>query len=479
VSGILAGREIRGTLAALEAAGSAARYAALDVTDGGSLGAALDETRAQWGPITGFIHGAGVLADKLIAEKTDEQATRVLATKVMGLNALLEATSDDPLRLIGLFSSVAARTGNPGQCDYAMANEILNKIAWRERARRGSECLVKAFGWGPWQGGMVTPELAEHFRSLGVPLIPLEIGAAMFVDELLHASGDDVELVLGAAPGPGGLGAKSKIDEVRMDLVVSAASHPYLADHSIEGTPVVPVVLALEWFARLAEATRPDLDLLGCRDIQALKGIELEGFENGGDRFTLRCRQLKNGDGAILEMELRGVGGVLHYRAEADMGRRDVVSARYDLPQLELEEWTSSIYGDLLFHGPDFQVIHSLDGVSKEGMAATMKGVREAGWAGGWVTDVAALDGGLQMTLLWLDHVMGGRSLPTSVGTYRPTKAAVSEGPIHCTLRGLVKGDTHTTCDLVFTTGDGALVAELLDVETYRLPGTATPRADA
>ena len=475
VRSVLACREIRQTLDELTQAGSQARYVSLDVTDQPALDVALAETREQWGPITGFIHGAGVLADKLIAQKTDEQASRVLSTKLLGLEALLAATQDDPIRLIGLFSSVAARTGNSGQSDYAMANEILNKVASMERTRRGGDCVVKSLGWGPWKGGMVTPELEAHFRSMGVPLIPLDEGSKMFVDELLNASPDEVELVLGAAPSAEGLRSSDDVGEVTMDLVISAISHPYLADHSIDGTPVVPVVLALEWFARLAEATRPDLDLLGCRDLQVMRGIRLEAFDTDGDRFTLRSHQIRNGTGAILEMELRDVEGKLHYRAQADMGHRDVASTLYDIPQLNLEEWTASIYGDTLFHGPEFQVIRSLDGISGEGMRATMKGVRETGWTGGWVTDAAALDGGLQMTLLWLNHVLGGRSLPTSVGAYRPYANAVSTGPVVCTLRGRVENDTHTACDLIFTNDEGYVLAELLDVQTHRLPGTSAP----
>ena len=132
--------------------------------------------RKEWGPITGVVHGAGVLADKKIAEKTDEQFDRVFDTKVSGLRALLAATAKDPLTSLCLFSSIAARTGNPGQCDYAMANEVLNLVACAERARRGSTCVVRSIGWGPWEGGMVTPSLKAHFQQMGVALIPLDVG---------------------------------------------------------------------------------------------------------------------------------------------------------------------------------------------------------------------------------------------------------------------------------------------------------------
>src|SRR6185295_9026995 len=103
------------------------------------------------GPITAIVHGAGVLADKRIADKDEAQFDRVFDTKVAGLRALLAATADDPLAAVCLFSSVAARTGNPGQCDYAMANEVLNLVACAERARRGTACTVRAIGWAPWE----------------------------------------------------------------------------------------------------------------------------------------------------------------------------------------------------------------------------------------------------------------------------------------------------------------------------------------
>ncbi len=206
---ILANREIRSTLEAMKEAGSGARYIEVDVQDASALSSALKPVREQWGPITGIVHGAGVLNDKLIAEKTPEQFDRVFNTKVQGLRSLLSATEEDPLKVICLFSSVAARFGNIGQCDYAMANEILNKVANVEAARRREgSCIVKSLNWGPWDGGMVSPLLKAHFQEMGVSLIPLDAGARMMVDELRDNGPDRVEIVLGPDPS---MGAKEKI----------------------------------------------------------------------------------------------------------------------------------------------------------------------------------------------------------------------------------------------------------------------------
>ncbi|MCA9573578.1 MAG: SDR family oxidoreductase, partial [Myxococcales bacterium] len=189
--------------------GGHARYVAVDVTDADGLAAALADVRSDWGAISLVIHGAGVLADKAIADKTQDQFDFVYDTKIGGLQALLAATAEDAPGFV-MFSSVAARCGNQGQCDYAMANEVLNKLT-HTLAAHGR--LAKSLGWGPWEGGMVTPALKARFESLGVPLIPLDVGARMLVDEIADATSDR-ELVLGGEPRPEALLSKGTADRI-------------------------------------------------------------------------------------------------------------------------------------------------------------------------------------------------------------------------------------------------------------------------
>ncbi len=70
----------------------------------------------------------------------------MFGTKVRGLRALLDATQEDRCARSLLFSSVAARSGNAGQSDYAMANAVLNKVAAAEAHRRGASRV----GCAPW-----------------------------------------------------------------------------------------------------------------------------------------------------------------------------------------------------------------------------------------------------------------------------------------------------------------------------------------
>jgi NAD(P)-dependent dehydrogenase (short-subunit alcohol dehydrogenase family) len=478
VAGLLAVREIRATLAALAAAGSQARYIALDVCDPAAVAKALATVRQDWGPIRAVVHGAGLLADKAIAEKTDKAFDRVYDTKVLGLAALLEATAQDPLASLCLFSSIAAHAGNPGQCDYAMANEGLNLMASAEQARRGPACVVRAIGWGAWDGGMVTPSLKAHFQRQGVGLIPLAAGARHFVTELQNRDGEGRILLLGGPSGAGPLGA-ARTPEVVLEQRVSWRSHPQLADHAVAGLPVLPLVLALEWFLRAARACRPDLLPVAVKQIKVLRGIRLQNFQEGGDCFQVRARQLGDAPEPEFAMALLGAKGTMHYSATVQL-------ARTGLPQPAplaapfLEPWTQvACYdGHILFHGPSFQVIQSIQGRSREGVLGTLVGTGERPWPReSWHSDPAALDGGLQLAALWSEPLLGGATLPMALGEFRTYAGGLSRGPLQAVLHGRKILDTRTVSDVRLLDTEGRVFAELIGVEAVLRPGALVPVA--
>src|SRR5262249_49411237 len=155
----------------MAAAGAKVAYRCVDVRDAKAVAEVLTAVRREFGPVRGLVHGAGVLADARIEDKTPEQFDRGFKTKVDGLRALLAAVRPEEMRVLALFSSITARLGRSGQVDYAIANEVLNKIAQAE-ARRLPHCRVVSLNWGPWDGGMVTPALKKLFESEGVGRIP-------------------------------------------------------------------------------------------------------------------------------------------------------------------------------------------------------------------------------------------------------------------------------------------------------------------
>ncbi len=194
--GLLAGAEIRETLAAIRETGADAQYIALDAGNATAVSEALDQAQKKYGKITGLVHGAGVLADRLANDKTEAELRRVFAPKVDGLMNILATLDPAKLSHIAFFSSAAAFFGNKGQSDYAMANALLAS-AGRSLAQSYPSARVKVFHWGPWAGGMVDGALASHFETQGIPLIPIREGARIFANELLAGDKSQIELVVG------------------------------------------------------------------------------------------------------------------------------------------------------------------------------------------------------------------------------------------------------------------------------------------
>jgi len=475
VAAILAVREIRRTLRAIGTAGGEARYVAVDVSDAGAVTEAVAQARANWGSITGVIHGAGALADKLIADKTDGQFAKVFRTKVVGLRALLDATVDDELAFLLLFSSVAAHSGNQGQADYAMANEVLNKVAALEQRRRGPRCLVRALGWGPWDGGMVDASVRARFAGMGVPLISLADGARLMHDELCVAG--DAEVAIGGAVSGHGLAEPATSLKIEAEIVVDREQCAFLDGHRVRGTVVVPVALVLEWFARAARACRPDLTLAACRDVQVLRGIRLGRFDEGAaEHFLLRARQLSNGHEATIAVELVAADGSRHYAAICEMKERSPLPDRTLAPPDDLLAWSGAIYdGQVLFHGPAFQMIRSVDGISDSGLTAAMEGVTARDWPGPWQLDPALLDGGLQAAVLWAHRKLGTASLPTAIASLHIYHAGPAVGTIRCVLAGREASHGRAVSDVAFLAGNGSVVAELRGIEVHSLPRDEHP----
>ncbi len=460
---ILAGREVRANLAELEAAGSKIKYFAVDVRDNAAVTAALDEVRHEWGPVTGIVHGAGVLADKNIADKPDDQFDRVFGTKTGGLLAVLAATAQDPIDTLCLFSSVAARFGNTGQCDYAMANEVLNQVACAERADR-PQCRISAIAWGPWQGGMVDPALQRHFRSHGVELILVADGADAFVrtftspapDAQVIVAGEGVAEIFGGGAQP----------ETAAAIRLTGEAHPQLVDHSINGTPVLPVAVALEYLTAAARAWQPAAT--GLRKVGVLHGITLDNLDGAGHAFVVQGQRA----GAVDPLTLRLVGadGVPRYSAEAMAASAPGDwTAPADLQPFERAE----IYdGHVLFQGARFHALLSVDGRSAAGAAGTLVGLRELGWdeRRPWWTDPAMIDGGLQLAVLWAEQVLGAATLPMSVDEYRVHSSGPATGRIRCVVRAGDLRDDRAGCAIGFVDEDGSVRAELLGVSLIKRP---------
>ncbi|AWN31823.1 polyketide synthase [Streptomyces sp. NEAU-S7GS2] len=191
VARILAHREITETVERLRGLGSAVRYHSADMRDTEAVRRLVTGIHAEHGRLDGVVHAAGVIEDRVLADKDLDSFRRVFGTKVEGARTLLTTLEGLPggPRFTVLFGSIAAVLGNRGQVDYAAANDALQHLGSRWAARTGNRALT--VHWGPWaptgeHGGMVTPELAREYARRGVKLIDPEEGTLCLLRELAY-----------------------------------------------------------------------------------------------------------------------------------------------------------------------------------------------------------------------------------------------------------------------------------------------------
>jgi acyl transferase domain-containing protein/NAD(P)H-dependent flavin oxidoreductase YrpB (nitropropane dioxygenase family) len=191
---ILIDRQVRDSLAVLRRSAAAVEYHSLDVSKTSEFARLIDEVYDRYGRIDVAIHGAGIIEDRWIYDKTPESLARVFRVKVAGANVLAEKLRPDSLQCAVFYSSVASRFGNVGQVDYSAANEYLNKLA--NHLNSLWDARVVSIQWGPWNGGMVDANMAAHIARTSLSLIPIAGGVEALMAEC-GASHAPPEVVIG------------------------------------------------------------------------------------------------------------------------------------------------------------------------------------------------------------------------------------------------------------------------------------------
>ena len=272
---IVARREIQQTISSIENAGGQARYLSVDVTDSNALQKEVASAVNDLGQINGIIHGAGNLSDKLVEQKTTQDFEIVYAPKVKGLINLLDCVDSSYLNYLVLFSSVAGFYGNAGQTDYALANEILNKSAHLYQSKHPN-CRVVAINWGPWDSGMVSPQLKKVFAERNIETIPVEAGTEMLVRELESVKSRDAQVIIGSLLTPFPRRLTPELCSHRISRRLSLDANPFLQDHAIAGKPVLPATCAVAWTINICEQLYPGYSFFSCQNFKVLKGIIFE-----------------------------------------------------------------------------------------------------------------------------------------------------------------------------------------------------------
>lgn len=180
-------RRIR-AVEALESLGAEVIVVAADVCNATAMQEARATIEAQLGPISGVIHGAGVIADAPLLAKSPSSVEDVFTPKIHGTEVLGEVFPDGSIDWMVLFASSSTVTAPAGQVDYVAANEFLNAFA---QARSGKTRVV-ALNWGIWaEVGMAAEAVAA--RTGDLPRAPVDPVALPMLDSMsFDAAGNRV-----------------------------------------------------------------------------------------------------------------------------------------------------------------------------------------------------------------------------------------------------------------------------------------------
>jgi len=425
LGGIAAKREIEHTLSAVETAGGYARYYSADITNPNAMGEAIAQIQDEMGSITAFLHGAGNLADKRIENKTPDDFEFVYGTKIDGLLNVLAYLSPEQLTHIVFFSSAAGFYGNAGQSDYAIANEILNRVAHTFKKAYPNTHVV-SLNWGPWEAGMVDDNLKALFAEREIQVIPVDVGAKMLIRALDNPN-TPVQVLVGSpmhhTPAPVGDGSL-KIYTIHRHLTL--AQNPFLNHHVIGAHAVLPMVHALAWMINACEDVATGYTFYKAEDYSVLKGIVFD--EALADGYTLDLTETaKSAEGITFTCKVRSITPQgkprYHYSATIHLRHKLPIPPVYGGLDLSVKNGFdgASLYTDgTLFHGESFQGVERVLSVSDSKLVMKCRSRRINEQVQGqfpiqtfnpFTADVA-----FQAMVIWARKIYDSASLPLSAG---------------------------------------------------------------
>jgi NAD(P)-dependent dehydrogenase (short-subunit alcohol dehydrogenase family) len=455
------GLELDASLRAFVDAGVAVTYHPCDIADNCRLAAVLQSIRASDGPIHGILHGAGFEEACRFDKKTPAGVHATLAAKVDGAVNLALLTHDDPVEYFIGFGSISGRFGGRGQTDYSMSSDLLAKLLCRLRHERPG-CRAAAIHWPVWGGvGMaMRPESKLALEIAGQQFMPLEEGVAHLVDELV-AGAPEAEVLLydwpatrnarrspwtpaeaqsywkraraiAAAPLIEGLAHLAE-DRLSAELKLEPARDPFLVQHHYEGTPILPLVIALEALAESACLLDPALAVGALQDVRIHDGmrfyspdaedcrVDVHRSADGTIRSELRA-DFRNRRGTVADPSRLYVSAAIEHvqhvvEPTVDWCEPPVTEAMpYDSEEAKLVQ-------RMIWHGPVFRCLREFcvvnDTLWGRIVATRSTELRPGTTEAGWRLPAAVLDACLQACST-LTYVNGGEyHLPQAIGRLR------------------------------------------------------------
>ncbi len=380
---------------AVRNAGGTAHYYSVNLADAAGVAKVIEQVRQDSGRIDVLLHAAGLERSHFLPDKDRREFDLVFDVKADGWFNLVHSIGDMPLGATVAFSSVAGRFGNGGQTDYSAVNDLLCKYTSSFRTTRpGTRGIV--IDWTAWGGiGMATRgSIPKMMELAGIDMLPPE-GAIPIIRRELTAGARSGEIVIGQRLGSllnewdvtGGLDtaalAKSSqlLDSqgsmvgkitglgiysgLTMETTLDPTVQPFLNDHRIDGTPVLPGVMGIEAFAEAALCLHPGWHIEAIEEVNFLAPFKF--YKDEPRIVFLQADIYPQGKKLIADCRLTGrrklagqaeVQETTHFTARVRLTQQMPETLIGPKPRLSAEAVVEAaqIYR-IYFHGPAYQVV--------------------------------------------------------------------------------------------------------------------------
>ena len=470
---IAAKKEIEQTLRQISQAGGQAEYLSVDITDTDAVRQQIAAVESRRGKVKAIVHGAGNLADKPIERKTKQDFDLVYTTKVKGLENILDCIDRTQLDCLVLFSSVVGFYGNAGQTDYAIANDILNKTAHTFK-QEYPQCHTVAINWGPWDSGMVSPELKRAFAERDIKTIPVAAGTQMLVEELT-SDRPEVQVVIGSQLKPPAIAPDPKPTTYQISRRLSLAANPFLHDHVIMDRPVLPATCAISWIANTCEQLYPGYKFFSCSNFRVLKGIVFD--DNLADRYTLDLT-VTNSNSEKIEFQAKiwskDKNSKIRYHFSTELKLLYKLDNSFSYKNLNLSPQKNnfshqeSVYqqgAKSLFHGASFQGVKKVLNVSDSKL--TMEcylpktKLKKQGQFPVQTFNPYIVDVQIHSFWLWLQHNYQEICLPSEIDTYEQFAAIPFDETFYVSCEIKNKTKTFVVADVITCDREGKVYSRM------------------
>lgn len=355
---------------------------------------AMQKVAQEHGPIHVLIHSAGILADGALEEIDPARGRQAREIKARGWQVSLDACGESLERAIAI-GSWAGRFGNRHQTHYASANALMSALV--HNAPPSVHATVSEFG--PWIESEMAATIPESIRTAmrnqGVDFVTNAVGKQAILEDLTRTAGVIVR----------GRRIPTNTAVHTFTETLSTQSHPFLNDHAIEGTPVLPLAYAADRLAQVSTLNAP----FELRDLTLFQGVQVD------ESIDLQAHTERG----ITELRSGKDGATLHYRATAAP-----LSNTPDLPLLQGGEPApislERFYKELTFHGPLLAGIEEIQGVGEDFVYGRVRTGTPQEWIpqsneSSWTLSPLALDSALQMAGLVAFHREGRAGTPLSI----------------------------------------------------------------